>query len=299
MRKITVDTAAPIRLSRWLETSFPSMSKGTLLSALKDKDIRINGKRTGEDVLLQPLDDVTLYIDDARLDGPALEVVWHSPNIVVAVKPAGVSSKAYGEADMELLVSRWLAGKGEAPTAIACHRLDNQTGGLMMLARNPETEEAVRALMESGSIMKTYNCIVKGVPSPAHMVLTAYMRKDAARAFVTMFDKPVPGAKTAVTEVTLLQTDGTRSLLEVKLHTGRTHQIRAHLAHIGHPILGDDKYGDREFNRQYHARRQKLWACRLDFKFPPGRYPALDDLAGKTLRCEAPFSDEIANNKTE
>jgi 23S rRNA pseudouridine955/2504/2580 synthase len=122
------------------------------------------------------------------------------------------------------------------------------------------------------------------------------MRKDAEKAQVSVFDKPARGAHTAITEYSVLESDadGERSLLEVKLHTGRTHQIRAHMAHIGHPVLGDDKYGDRKFNRQYKARRQKLWACALEFGFAPEECPALSELAGMKLTSDAPFAGELS-----
>jgi 23S rRNA pseudouridine955/2504/2580 synthase len=293
MRKCTVEGGAPIRLKAWLSSSFPAMSKHVLASLLREKDIRINGKRMGEDTTLHPGDEVVLYVDDERLDGPPLKIAWLSENLVIAVKPPGISSKAEGEADMEELVGKYLQQRGERPFVVACHRLDNQTGGLMMLARDEATVSIVRCLMEAGKIRKTYHCIVKGTPNPVHNVLKAWLKKDEARSYVTVFDKPAPGARTAVTEYTVLQAEGLRSLLEVTLHTGRTHQIRVHLAHIGHPILGDDKYGDREFNKAFKARRQKLWASRLEFDFEATECPGLAGLAGKTITSDVPFINEI------
>jgi 23S rRNA pseudouridine955/2504/2580 synthase len=293
MRKLTVESNHPLLFSAWMKAVFPVLSKQAVKASLGEKSIKINGKRTGDDVTLFPGDEVTLFIDDAKLDGPPIEVVFLSGNIVAAVKPVGMLSKAEGEADMEGRVSQWLVGQGEQSFAMACHRLDSQTGGIMLFARNAETEIAVRTLMEEGKITKTYHCIVQGTPNPDHAVLTAWLRKDAARAFVSVLDRPAPGARTAITEYSVLKTDGSRSLLEVRLHTGRTHQIRAHLASVGHPILGDDKYGNREFNRQFKARRQKLWACRLDFTFSAEKYPLLQELENKTLSSMAPFDMDI------
>jgi 23S rRNA pseudouridine955/2504/2580 synthase len=293
MRKCIVQSAAPVRLSQWMRASFPAVTKSLFVSTLRKRDIRVNGKRVGEDAELHHGDEVALYIPDESLDGPLPQVVWFSESLVVAVKPQGIVSKAEGEADMECQVGLWLEKNGEAPFVLACHRLDSQTGGLMIFARSAETEAAVRAMMEAGKIVKTYNCIVKGVPKPAHAVLTAYLKKDAKESYVTVFDKPVPGARTAVTEYTVLKTDGLRSLLEVRLHTGRTHQIRAQMAHIGHPILGDDKYGDRAFNKDFKARRQKLWAAQLEFNFEVQDCPALQGLSHKELVSTAPFLDDI------
>jgi 23S rRNA pseudouridine955/2504/2580 synthase len=297
MRKLTVEGDAPICLKAWLHANFPAMPKRAVAALLRARDVRVNGRRTGEDVALSPGDEVVLYAADAALDGPPLDVVWLSGALLVAVKPPGVSSAAAGEADMEELAARWLRQRGEAPFVKACHRLDNQTGGLMMLARSEAAALAVRELMEAGKIVKTYHCIVKGVPEPAHATLTAWMKKDEARATVAVFDRPAPGARTAVTQYALVRTDGERSLMEITLHTGRTHQIRAHMAHIGHPLLGDDKYGDRAFNKAHRARRQKLWASRLAFAFEASDCPELREPAGKTLESAAPFMDEVQSKK--
>jgi len=293
MRKITIEDNGPVRLSAWLKAKFPLLPGWAFKAALKNKDIRINGKRTGEDIEFHSGDEVVLYINDAKLDGPPLEVAWVSANIVVAVKQPGISSKAEDETDMENLVGDWLEKRGEPREAHACHRLDNRTGGLMIFARSASSEAAMRKLMEEGRIVKKYTCIVKGAPDPAHAVLTAYMKKDAAKAHVAIYDRPAPGARTAVTEYTALHTDGVRSLLEVRLHTGRTHQIRAQMAYIGHPVLGDDKYGDREFNRVFKARRQKLWASGLEFDFTQEEYPELSELAGKKMHSSPPFLKEM------
>lgn len=293
MRKLTVETVAPVLLTRWLAELFPSISKGTIASAFRNKDIRVNGKRVGEDTSLNTGDEVTLYIPDDKLIGLPLDVACVSRGIVVAVKPAGVLSKAEGEADMEARVTKWLENRGEPGRAMACHRLDSGTGGLLIFARDDLSRDAVREMMEEGAIRKYYRCIVRGVPSPEHALLTAYLRKDAAKAIVSVYDRPVAGGRTAVTEYTLLRSDGRRSMLEVRLHTGRTHQIRAHLAYIGHPVLGDDKYGERTFNREYKARRQKLWAYRLEFAFAPEHCPALKELAGQVFCSEPPFDGEM------
>ncbi len=293
MRKIVVESDRPIPLSQWLARAFPALGKADAAVLLSGKDIKVNSQRVDGDRLLSPGDEVTLYLPDRKLDGAPLEVLWHSPAIVVAVKPAGVLSKAEGEADMEARVSQWLARQGEPATVMACHRLDSGTGGLMIFARAVEAEAAVREMMEKGKIRKSYRCVVRGLPSPEHAVLTAWLIKDAARAMVSVYGRPLPGGRTAVTEYSVLKHAGDRSLLAVTLHTGRTHQIRAHLAHLGHPILGDDKYGDRAFNRQHKARRQMLWACKLEFQFAPAECPLLSELAGVTLETRAPFENEL------
>ena len=150
-----------------------------------------------------------------------LHVLYASERLLIAEKPAGLPSVEGegGGTDMVGLVNIWLAGQGREPHAMPCHRLDVQTEGLMLFALDTATKAAVRALMESGAVEKTYRCIVLGRPEPAHAVRTAYILKDAARSVVRVGDRPRPGAKTAITEYTVLKTDGERSLLEVRLHT--------------------------------------------------------------------------------
>jgi RluA family pseudouridine synthase len=298
MRRITVQGEKPVMLTTWLGEQFPGLAARKLAQALARRDVRVNGMRTGADVLLRPGDEVVLYIEDRFLE-PEPNIVYCSDTVIVAVKPAGITSKAEDGADMERLLGGWLRHRGEPDTVLACHRLDNQTGGLLIFARSAAAEAAMRTLMEAGKVIKTYWCIVKGVPQPAHTTLTAYIRKDAQRAVVTVLDRPAPGAKTAVTEYCVERAEGERSLLRVTLHTGRTHQIRAHMAHIGHPILGDDKYGDRQFNRQYRVRRQMLWAGRLEFAFDPASCPALSELSGVVLDRPAPFLAEFTQKEVE
>ncbi len=286
MRSLLVQSSEPIRLRAWLAREFPDAAPSAVARALRQRDIRVNGSRVGQDMLLQPGDAVAVYIDD-RLLLPLVETVWMDGNLIVAVKPQGVIS--VGEGGMAERVSRWLAGRGEDATAMACHRLDSATGGLLMLARNPVAEAAVRAQMEAGSIQKTYHCVVRGAPQPPQATATAWLLKDEDRAQVSVHDRPLPGGRTAVTEYRTLAVDGGCTLLAVTLHTGRTHQIRAHLAHLGHPLLGDDKYGDRAFNRAQRARRLMLWASALRFGFSAQDCPMLGALAGQTLGCRPPF----------
>lgn len=292
MRSLVVRTSQPLRLRAWLQREFPDAAPAVIARALRQRDIRVNGGRVGEDVLLNDGDTVAVYIDD-KLLLPRVDTVWMDGNLIIAVKPQGVLS--VGGGSMANRMERWLVAQGEDATVLPCHRLDSATGGLLMLARNERTEAAVRAQMEAGAIAKTYHCVVRGVPQPPEATLKAWLLKDEARALVTVHDQPLPGGRTAITEYQTIKTaegcEGceSRALLRVRLHTGRTHQIRAQMAHIGHPLLGDDKYGDRAFNRAQHARCLSLWASGLRFDFSAEDCPQLCALAGYTLRSRPPF----------
>lgn len=157
-----------------------------------------------------------------------------------------------------------------------CHRLDNQTEGLLLLAR---TEEA-RLAMEEGfyhhRIHKRYTCLVKGTPEPREHTLRAFLRKDAARARVQVLSHEAPGALPIITEYRVMEA-GECARLRITLHTGRTHQIRAQMSAIGHPLLGDDQYGDRAFNKQHKTRKLMLCATELRFALE-GRWAYLNEL---------------------
>ena len=165
-----------------------------------------------------------------------------------------------------------------------CHRLDVQTGGLLLLTKDDAAYEAARKAFEARTMEKFYTCRVKGCPARKEAVMRAYLRKDAELSRVSVTDYPARGALEIVTGYRVME-PGEYARLEVELMTGRTHQIRAHLAHIGHPILGDDKYGDRALNRQLGLRRQQLWATRLVFHADG----VLAELDGQTFTVKCPF----------
>ncbi len=145
------------------------------------------------------------------------------------------------------------------------HRLDANTEGLLLFARS---ESAMRALMDAQhGFLKTYRCVTVGAPPVMRGEHRAYLIKDAQSALVRVSAKPAAGAKEIVTRWRVLSKKGELCLVEVTLVTGRTHQIRAHLSYLGCPVLGDDKYGDREINRRFRARRQQLLSCRLTLHF--------------------------------
>lgn len=156
-----------------------------------------------------------------------------------------------------------------------CHRLDRNTGGLVIIAKNPSSYNFILEKLESREIKKYYQCLVKGKMGKNELQLKAYLWKDAVKSRVFISDYRKPGAQEIITAYKVLDYDPNNDIsrLEVELITGRTHQIRAHMAHIGHPIIGDGKYGTNSINRVFGMKHQALWACRLKFDFTQGNQP--------------------------
>ena len=222
---------------------------------LKSKDIKVNGKRVSSDITLYKGDMVCYYLTAKQAEKEAFYTVYEDENILVADKESGVNSEAVFAA---------LAREGEY---YFIHRLDRNTKGLLVFAKNTKAEAALLSAFKERTAEKVYHALCFGVFPSAHEILTAYLKKDAQKSLVRIYDKPVGGAEKIITEYTVLEKTGDKTKAEIILHTGKTHQIRAHLAHIGCPIAGDMKYGDTAKNKALNLSRQMLVAKRLRLHF--------------------------------
>ncbi len=242
------------KLSKLALIQLTDLSYTKLMQALKKKDVKINGKRTDKDVNLSVGDTVQIFYKPT--EKKYFSVVFSDPNIVVINKYRGVSS--------ELVYNMVAKDFGEA---YFIHRLDTNTAGLMIFALNKTAETELIKGFKSRSFDKIYSARVKGVPKKEKDVLTAYLFKDEKSALVTVTDNKVKGSVLIKTGYEIIEKGDGFSDLLVTLYTGKTHQIRAHLAHIGHPILGDGKYGDFALNNKLKLKRQMLTATRLTLNF--------------------------------
>ena len=219
--------------------------------------------------------------------------VYEDAQILIADKPAGVLAQDESGRECDTLLNRakrYLHEKGEACAPgypKLCHRLDAGTSGLLMLAKTPEAEAVALALIRDRAVRKEYLCVTCGVPSPAAATLRGYLLKDSARGFVRVVGAPKPGAKEIVTKYETLCASGRLALVRVELVTGRTHQIRAHLASIRCSIVGDDKYGERAVNRALRCKYPLL--CSWSLTFPALADGPLAPLSGRQFFAREPW----------
>ena len=217
---------------------------------LRDRDVRVNGEKVSENVMLSTGDEVTYYTSEREERKIFYREVYRDENVLVVDKYPGVNSEAIFSA---------LEKQNMRPV----HRLDRNTAGIMILACNEEAEKELLFAFRSRKVEKIYEAICFHSFIKKEDALRAYWKKDDQAARVFISEKPCSGAEEIRTDYKVLQEFGEYSLVKICLHSGKTHQIRAHMAFIGHPIAGDQKYGDERLNKKYHIKRQILVAKQL------------------------------------
>lgn len=252
------------KLNIFVQANFPNLSNALFYKTLRKKDIRINGKRIHENVHVHAGDQIDIYLSNDLLENKtrlADCIVYQDENILLVNKP--IQLEVTGENSLTQSLS-----KSIGQSIFPCHRLDRNTNGLVLFAKNEESLSILLEKFKNGEIEKHYACQVYGIPKKDSETLTAYLFKDAKKSLVYISDVFKVGYRKIITSYKVIKTlqDGT-SILDINLHTGRTHQIRAHLAHIGYPIIGDGKYGDYEINKQFGRKTQALCSYYLKFSF--------------------------------
>ncbi len=291
MKELHVKSLLPVRLDKYLMEQFPALNLGRLNKALRENKIKLNGKKQPLSTRVQNGDTIRLFLRDDQLENrplPLAVFVYEDDDMIVANKPAGIEVDGPSADTLLKRVQAKLASEGKAPHAVLCHRLDTGTSGLILLAKNSRAEQFLTSAIKTRSIEKRYLCVTFGRPQPPAALMHDYLLKDADRGIVKIVNSPAGGAKEVITGYETLAVSGRLALLEVELVTGRTHQIRAHLAHIGCPILGDSKYGNNAANRELHFKYQAL--CAWELLFPA----QIDDeqfahLAGRVFHAEKPW----------
>ena len=242
------------KLSKLALINVNDLSYTSFMRALRKKDVKVNGVRVNTDVVLNVGDRVEIYYVPVKTC--AYDLLYSDENVVIIYKKSGFTA----EQTYEMLCAQF-------SNARFIHRLDRNTDGIMAFALNDNAEQELLYGFKARTFEKIYKAVVVGEVKRDSQKLTAYLKKDKEKATVSIFDKQVEGSVMIQTDYRVLKRSGGTSTLEVTLHTGKTHQIRAHLAHIGYPILGDGKYGDFSANEKYKVKTQMLTATKLVLKF--------------------------------
>lgn len=272
------------KLNIFLFEHFTNLSSSTFYKALRKKDIRVNNIRVTENVNIHTGDEIKVFITDNLLFKTfSPDIVYEDNNILIVNKPAELEVVGDDSLTSNLKISLF----SNTPNAYLepCHRLDRNTTGLVLFAKNEESKQIILEKFKNQEIEKHYLAYVYGIPKNKKETLNAFLFKDNKKSMVYISDEPHKGYVPITTSYLVLETDKSKkiSLLDVTLHTGKTHQIRAHLAHIGYPILGDGKYGINQVNKQFNFKYQQLQSYILKFNFSTNS-GILDYLNGKCIK---------------
>ena len=276
------------RLDKFLTKRFKNMPQSLMYKYIRTKYIKLNGKKCEISSRLNEGDILTLYIKDEFfeekpdeydfLKAPVkLDIIYEDENIMLLNKKPGLIVHPDENYHFDSLIARvqhYLYEKGEyepkkensfAPALV--NRIDRNTGGIVIAAKNAETLRIMNQKVKDRELNKYYLCIALGIFEKKSDLLTGYLEKNESQNRVYISKKPTENSKTIKTKYKVLAEKNNFSLVEVDLLTGRTHQIRAHLASIGHPLLGDGKYGKNEINRKMGYKWQALYSYKLSFNF--------------------------------
>lgn len=315
MREFTIGkNDAGQRLDRFLSKSIPLLPPALLQKYIRIKRVKLNGKGAKRDVRLTAGDILQCYINDEFFEQPRednlfltlfqphLDIVYEDENLMLLNKRPGLVVHADETEKVNTLINHiqaylyqkreWNPKWENAFTPALCNRIDRNTGGIVIAAKNAETLRILNDKIRDREITKRYLCIALGAMEPPQGRLSCFLLKDEGKKLVRVYHRPVPGGKTAETLYRTIEKRNGMSLVEVELLTGRTHQIRASFADAGHPLLGDGKYGRGDVNRQYGETRQALYSYYLRFDFPTDA-GILSYLKGKEFQLEqVPFREK-------
>lgn len=289
MKSFTINkNDADQRLDKFITKSVPLLPKTLLYKYIRIKRIKVNGKRAEISTRLQEGDIVDMYINDEFFEAAPqkydflkasknINIVYEDENIILCDKKAGVLCHPDDKEYTDTLINRikrYLYEKGEfnpdsesSFTPALVNRIDRNTGGIVIAAKNAESLRILNQKIKDRELHKFYLCIVHGIPKMKSGLLEGYLLKNEDKNIVKISKNRLNDSKEIRTKYYVLESKNDLSLIEVELLTGRTHQIRAHFASIGHPLLGDGKYGTNAQNKKYGYKKQCLYSYKLIFDF--------------------------------
>lgn len=295
------------RLDKFIHKAVPNLPQSLLYKYIRTKRIKVNSKRAEISTRLNEGDVVDMYINDEFFEktekhydfmkaSKNLDIIYEDENIILLDKKAGVLCHPDDREYIDTLigrVKRYLYEKGEydpdgessfVPSLV--NRIDRNTGGMVIAAKNAESLRILNDKMKQRELHKFYLCVVIGCPKQKSGILEGWLLKDEEKNTVKVLSKEIYGAKSIKTKYRVLDTVNGLSLVDIELLTGRTHQIRAHMASIGCPLLGDGKYGKNQDNKKFGGyKKQLLYSYRLEFDFKTDA-GILNYLNGKSFEVE-------------
>ena len=275
MNKKEFKVKQEIKLSKAIINELPFFDYAKARALINAKDAKINGARVKDDVVLMAGDVVTVFYEQKQM-AKHYNLVFIDDNVITVDKFDNIETiNSKGDSLYDEL-------KAEYGEIYAIHRLDRRTSGLVIFARNRVAENELLTAFKNRLLDKKYHAIVKGQFNSSHAILKNYCVKDAKNSIVKVIDKPTPNAVEIITEYKVIKTIGCNSLVEITLHTGRTHQIRAHMAYIGHQVIGDGKYGVAD-------RKDRLRLASVSLKFDLPKDYKLNYLNNQPLKVKAWF----------
>jgi 23S rRNA pseudouridine955/2504/2580 synthase len=259
-----------IKLTKYILDTYPNLSRNILYKALRNKDIKINNIRISKDTIIHNNDNIVIYIDDKFLYNlpEKINYLYNDENIVIAYKPQGILSNNEDSIILEPTFEDLV--KKDFKDAKLCHRLDRNTAGLLIFSLNEPTFNEIKNGFQKNYISKEYIAYVSNSTfTNTHEILEKYIFKDSKNGFVKIYDNKIKGSQKIITEYTVLETNKKYdyAILSVKIPTGKTHQIRAQLKNINHPLIGDSKYGNNLINKKFNIYKQLLFAYKYTFLF--------------------------------
>ena len=265
--------------------NFTGLSSSLIFKTIRKKDIKVNSIRIKENIKVYSNDAIEIFLDDKYFlnSNQNLDIVYEDENIVVVNKPKNIEVLSNNGNNLTTQIQN-MYNNLENTFPYPCHRLERNTTGLVVFAKNHQSLDILNLKFKNSEIEKTYKCTVIGILKKKENTLKDYLFKDNKKSMVYISSIKKTGYREIITSYKVINEDkkNNLSILEVQLHTGRTHQIRAHLAHIGHPILGDGKYGNNEINKKFSKKTQELCAYRIKFNFKT-QNDIIDYLNGKEI----------------